>query len=173
MFGRVNEVSFARFIRMGFIRAYHTPTHGLLLLSGKKIDILDFCKTTATLSEVKIATLRIDMKALLARLAEVKLVWFRFPGGMIRASALMGDHLESTADFKRARAQGDISTLSFYVQDSEKRVHPILVTDDGTVVLQDLYRSVANEVELVLHVKKVLLEGTYREEEIRAARKRR
>jgi hypothetical protein len=48
-----------------------------------------------------------------------------------------------------------------------------LVTDDGTVVLQDLYRSVANEVELVLHVKKVLLEGTYREEEIRAARKRR
>lgn len=173
MYGRVNEVSFARFIRMGFIQGYYSSTSSLLLLSGKKVDVLDFCKTTATLPEVKLATLRIDMKELLAKLAEVKLVWFRFPGGMIRASALMGDHLESTADFERAKAKGDISTLSFYVQDAAERVHPILVTDDGTVVLQDLYHSIANEVELVLRVKKLLLDGTYREEEIRPARKKR
>jgi len=172
-YGRVNEVSFARFIRKGFIHAYQSESRSLILLSGKKVDILDFCKTTATLPQIKIATLQIDMKALLAKLAEVKLVWFRFPAGMIRASALMGDHLESTTDFKRAKAQGDISTLSFYVQDAEKTVHPILVTNDGTIVLQDLYHSIANEVELVLHVKRLLLDGTYREEEIKPARKKR
>jgi hypothetical protein len=96
-YGRVNQVSFAKFIRMGFIHAYQSPSHRLVLLCGKKVDVLDFCKTTPALPEIKIATLRIDMKALLARLAEVKLVWFRFPAGMIRASALMGDHLEETA----------------------------------------------------------------------------
>ncbi len=173
MYGRVNELSFARFIRKGFIHAYQSPARSLILLSGKKNDILDFCKTTAGLPNIKIATLRIDMKALLGKLAEVKLVWFRFPAGMIRASALMGDHLEATADFERARAQGDISTLSFYVQDAEKKVHPVMVTDDGTVVLQDLYHGIADEVELVLHVKQLLLDGTYREEEIRPSRKKR
>jgi hypothetical protein len=100
-------------------------------------------------------------------------VWFRFPAGMIRASALMGDHLEATADFERAKAQGDISTLSFYVQDVEQKIHPIMVTDDGTVVLQDLYPGSTKEVELVLHVKQLLLDGTYREEEIRPSRSKR
>jgi hypothetical protein len=172
MWGRINQVSFAKFIRKGFINAYQSPTRELILLSGKKDDVLDFCKTTATLSEIKIALLRIDMKALLAKLAEVKLVWFRFPGGMIRASALMGDHLEMTADFERAKAQGEISTLSFYVQDNESVQHPIMVTTDGTVVLQDLYQSIALEVELVLQVKKLLLDGTYQEDEIQPSRRR-
>lgn len=172
MWGRVNEVRFAKFIRKGVINAYQSPTRKLILLSGKKDDILDFCRTTAALQEIKIALLRIDMKLLLAKLAEVKLVWFSFPAGMIRASALMGDHLEATADFERAKAQGDISTLSFYVQDGDSLQHPILVTSDGTVVLQDLYQSIASEVDLVLQVKSLLLDGTYREEEIRPARKR-
>jgi hypothetical protein len=112
------------------------------------------------------------MKALLARLAEVKLVWFRFPAGMIRASALMGDHLEATTDFERAKAQGDISTLSFYVQDSSGDQHPTMVTNDGTVVLQDLYKSISDEVELVLQVKRQLLDGTYQEEDIRSNRRK-
>jgi len=172
MWGRVNEFSFAKFIRRGLINAYQSPARRLVLLSGKKDDVLDFCRTTATLAEIKIALLRIDMKALLAKLAEVKLVWFRFPGGMIRASALMGDHLEKTADFERAKAQGDISTLSFYVQDTESVQHPIMVTTDGTVVLQDLYQSIALEVEVVLQVKKLLLDGTYQEEEIQPSRKK-
>jgi hypothetical protein len=172
MYGRVNQVSFARFIRIGFIRAYQSEARSLILLCGKKDDILDFCRTTAVLPAIKIATLRIDMKALFSKLTEVKLVWFRFPAGMIRASALMGDHLEETLDFERAKAQGDISTLSFYVQDLEEKVHPILITDDGAVVLQDLYHSVAHEVEIVLHVKKLLLDGICREEEIRQARKK-
>jgi len=172
MWGRINQVRFAKFIRKGMINAYQSPARSLILLSGKKDDILDFCKTTALLQEIKIALLRIDMKALLAKLAEVKLVWFRFPAGMIRASALMGDHLEATADFERSKAEGDISTLSFYVQDVENMQHPILVTSDGTVVLQDLYQSIASEVELVLQVKKLLLDGTYQEEEIRPGRKK-
>jgi hypothetical protein len=171
MYGRVNQVSFARFIRKGFIHAYHSPSQSLALLTGKKDDILDFCKVTASIPEIKIATIAIDMKALLAKLAEVKLVWFRFPAGMIHASALMGSHLEQTADFEKAKAEGDISTLSFYVQDKDKKVHPIMVTDDGAVVLQDLYQSVADEVELVLHVKKILLDGIHREETIRAVRR--
>ena len=172
MWGRVNAMSFMKFIRKGMINAYESRARNLILLSGKKDDILDFCKTTATLNEIKIALLRIDMKALLAKLAEVKLVWFRFPAGMIRASALMGDHLEATADFERAKAQGDISTLSFYVEDAANLQHPVMVTGDGTVVLQDLYKSVAQEVELVLQVKTLLLDGTYQEEEVRTARKK-
>ncbi|HEV2341234.1 MAG TPA: hypothetical protein VGS15_05500 [Candidatus Acidoferrales bacterium] len=173
MYGRVNQVRFARFIRRGIISAYQSSARSLMLLSGKKDDILDFCKTTASLGEIKLAVLQIDMKALLAKLAEVKLVWFNFPGGMIRASALMGDHLETTADFERARSQGEISTLSFYVESKEDIHHPVMVTSDGTVVLQDLYRSIADEVELVLNVKKELLDGTYREEEIGPRTRRR
>jgi hypothetical protein len=173
MYGRVNDVNFAKFIRKGFIHAYSSASRRLILLSGKKADVLDFCKSTAGLHTVKLATLRIDMKALLAKLAEVKLVWFRFPAGMIRASALMGDHLEATSDFARARSQGEISTLSFYVQDPEELLHPVLVTDDGTVVLQDIYPSIAREVELVLNVKKQLLDGTHTPEEVRAGRRKR
>jgi hypothetical protein len=171
MVGRVNAVKFAKFIRKGFIHGYESKAQKLLLLSGKKDDILDFCRTTASLPEIKIATLQIDMKALLSKLKQVKLVWFKFASGMIRASALMGDHVEATADFERAKSQGEISTLSFYVEDSEKVIHPILVTADGTVVLQDFYQSVALEIQTVLEVKSLLLDGIYKVEQIRANRK--
>jgi hypothetical protein len=64
--------------RKGFIYAYHNAARRLILLSGKKMDVLDFCKTTAGLPEIKIATLRLDMKALLEKLAEVNSCGFDF-----------------------------------------------------------------------------------------------
>jgi hypothetical protein len=164
--GRVNDMKFERYIRKGFINGYKSDEKNLLLMSGKKDDILSFCRYTRNVPQIRISTLRIDMKALLARLAEVKLVWFRFPAGMIHASALMGDHLEKTSAFKQAKSEAEISTLSFYFEDSNGRVHPLMVTGDGAVVVQDPYEQVATELELVLSIKEQLLDGIYLEEPI-------
>src|ERR1043165_6994988 len=84
--GRINQQRFEKYIRKGFMHAYRSEARSLLLLAGKKDDILSFCRYTEQVEDIRLATLRIDMKALLARLAEVKLVWFRFPAGMIHAS---------------------------------------------------------------------------------------
>lgn len=159
VFGRVNQTSFSHFIRKGIIHGYHSSKRGVFLLSGKKTDILDFCKHTSDMPDITIKTLDIDMKALLAKLPEVRLAWFRFPTGMIHASALMGSHLERTTDFKKAQSKGDISTLSFYLEDPAGAIHPIMVTMDGAVVLQDLYQEVSDEISCVLHVKEILLDG--------------
>ena len=48
-----------------------------------------------------------------------------------------------------------------------------MVTDDGAVVLQDSYRQVADEVELVLRLKELLLDGIYEVQEITGKRKTR
>lgn len=170
--GRINDQKFSAFIQLGLIKAYYSPSRRLLLLTGKKEDILDFCRHTAYLPDIKVATISIDMKALLSKLGEVKLAWFRFPKGLIRASALMGAHLEKTAAFKVAKTEGDISTLSFYLEDDGGEIHPVMVTNDGAVVLQDLYRETADEIELVLKLKRVLLDGIYQEEEVSPGRRR-
>lgn len=168
--GRVNGHAFEKFIRQGTMKAFFSGSANLLLITGKKDDILDFCKATANLSGITLATIRVDMKALLARLAQVSLVWFRFPSGLIRASALMGNNVQKTDQFAQAHADGDISTLSFFLE-TELGMHQIMVTADGAVVLQDEYKEVADELETVLKVKTDLLDGIYSEEEIRAARK--
>jgi hypothetical protein len=162
--GRVNDQRFEKYIRKGFISGYRSAKRELLLLSGKKSDILSFCAYTRKIPEIRISTLRVDMKALLARLHEVKLVWFRYPQGMIHASALMGDHLEKTSPFREAKTQGDISTLSFFLQDSGGVDHPMMVTGDGAVVVLDPYQQVSTEIKLVLGVFDTLLSGIFLEE---------
>jgi hypothetical protein len=46
-----------------------------------------------------------------------------------------------------------------------------MVTNDGAIVLQDEYREVADEIEIVLKVKSALLDGICTEEEIRPPRR--
>jgi hypothetical protein len=168
--GRLNDSKFTEYIRLGEILGYYSRNRALLLLCGKKDDILDFCRSVSSIREISFATITIDMKGLLAKLKDVRLVWFRYEDTIIHASALAGQHIETTRPFKEANAAGDISTLSFYVQDAGGVAHPILVTSDGAVVLQANYQERATEIELVLHIKKILLDGIFTEVPLRYRR---
>lgn len=159
--GRINDTRFSEFIRKGEISAYFSKSRGLLLLCGKKDDILDFCRVAAAFTELSFSTITIDMKSLLTKLRDVRLAWFKYDDTIIHASALAGQHIETTRPFKEARELGDISTLSFYLEDSAGIAHPILVTSDGAIVLQANYSEKATELELVLQVKQGLLDGIY------------
>jgi hypothetical protein len=70
MRGRVNDQAFEKCIRQGTMKAFFGPSEQLLLITGKKDDILDFCRKTPDIPDISLATIRVDMKALLARLAE-------------------------------------------------------------------------------------------------------
>jgi len=153
--GRVDNSVFQSYIRKEFIRGYQSETNKLLLLSGKKKFVLDFCKKAKSL-DVHLQTLKIDMGALLLKLPHVKGVWFSFKNGLIRASALMGANIETTTDFKKFSTQGDISTLSFHY-DFVGTTHPIMIVSDGTIVLQGNYSQISDEIELVLEINKNLI----------------
>jgi hypothetical protein len=159
--GRINDTRFSEFIRKGEITAYFSQSRELLLLCGKKDDILDFCRVAYGSAEMSFSTIAIDMNALLAKLRDVRLAWFKYDDTIIHASALAGQHIETTRPFKEAREHGDISTLSFYLEDSVGLAHPILVTSDGAVVLQANYTERATELDLVLRVKQGLLDGIF------------
>ena len=155
--GRYGEICFPEFTYTGVITGFFGQQRFLLLLSGKKADVLSFCSTTTRVSEVQIDTLQIDMNALQEALPAVNLVWFRFKRGMIRASALMGANVEKTESFEQSKSEGEISTLSFYFEDLNGKQHPVMVVDDGTVVLQSQYAEVAEELRLVTSIHDKLL----------------
>jgi hypothetical protein len=86
--GRVNGIAFTKFIRMGVIDLFWSTSLKLILLSGKKRDILDFCKKYRNGPDFSFETISIDMSQLLKLLPSVKGVWFSFPQGHVRASLL-------------------------------------------------------------------------------------
>jgi hypothetical protein len=155
--GRYGDMRFPEFTYTGVIAGFFGHQRSLLLLSGKKADVLSFCSTTTRVSEVQIDTLQIDMNALQDTLPSVNLVWFRFKAGMIRASALMGANVEKTQAFEQSKSDGQISTLSFYFEDSVGKTHPVMVVDDGTVVLQAQYADMPEELRLVTSIYDQLL----------------
>ena len=155
--GRYGNVRFPEFTYTGTISGLFSQKRSLILLNGKKADVLSFCTTTARVSEFQIDTLHIDMNELQAALPSVNLVWFKFKAGMIRASALMGANVEKTDAFVQSKSEGEISTLSFYFEDSLGDKHPLMVVEDGTVVLQALYPDLAAELALVNLVSEKLL----------------
>ena len=153
MAGRYGDVSFPEFTYTGVISGYFSENRSLLLLSGKKADVLSFCVTTTRVAEVQIDTLEIDMNALQALLPSVNLVWFKFAKGMIRASALMGANVEKTDAFVQSKSEGEISTLSFYFEDDlSSKTHPVMIVSDGTIVLQAQYPDTPEELRLVTSI---------------------
>ena len=156
--------TFNHFIAIGPIQGYFSRSASTALLTGKKADILDFCKRTENLGPIQIKTLEVDMNALQERLPNVRGVWFRIKKGLIRAKALIGEQLQETTEFCDAKADGHISTLSFFFEDVRDGCkHPIMLTQDGTVVLQKNYKTADEEIDFVMNVKKELLEGLYTE----------
>lgn len=157
--GRYGDIFFPEFTYTGVIAGFFGHERSVLLLSGKKADVLSFCSTTTRVAEVQIDTLRIDMNALQALLPSVNLVWFKFKAGMIRASALMGANVEKTKEFEQSKSEGEISTLSFYFQDAAGKTHPLMVVDDGAIVLQSQYVDTSEELQLVTSVYDSLLKN--------------
>ncbi len=154
--GRVNNSSFEKYIRKEKIESFYSQQNQILLLSGKKRFVIDFCRKTKDVTYIKIKTLKIDMASLLSKLPHVKGVWFRFEKGLVKASALMGSNLESTTDFQKFKEEGDISTLSFHYEFSNA-VHPIMVTDDGAIVLYYTYKEIKDEIDIVMDIYEELL----------------
>lgn len=70
-------------------------------------------------------------------------------------------HIERTHAFREARSAGDISTLSFYIEDTTNEAHPVQVTRDGAVVLQSADKEKGAELQLVMYLKEKLLDGIY------------
>lgn len=158
--GRYNEEKFKKYIRKEYINAYHSEKHQLFILNGKKKFVLDFCKRTKEWDYIIIKTLHINMGRLLERLPHVKGVWFNFKNGLIRASALMGADIEGTNDFQKYNTEGEISTLSFLFDYNNMR-HPIMLVNDGTIVLQGIYKEISLELDLIMEIKYQLLDGIY------------
>ncbi len=162
---------FTKFIAEGKIRGNYSKSRSVLLLSGKKTDILDFCRQAQDKTAIELKTLQLDMKALQQKLPEIRGVWFRFKSGFIRAKAFMGQQLQDTPEYCDSSSAGDISTLSFYFEDARDGCrHPVMITEDGAVVLQKNYVSAEEEIDFVLHVKTELLDGLYTEIEPSKAR---
>ena len=157
---------FTRVIAEGRIRGIYSRSRSLLLLSGKKADILDFCRQAQGKTKIDLKTLQLDMKALQEKLPEIRGVWFRFKSGYIRAKGFMGQQIQDTPEYCDSTSAGDISTLSFYFDDARDGCrHPLMITEDGAVVLQKNYATVEEEIDFVLHVKAALLDGLYAEVE--------
>lgn len=155
--GRYGNIRFPEFTYTGTIAGFYSEKRGLMLLSGKKADVLSLAATTTRVAEFQIDTLHVDMNALQDLLPSVNLVWFKFKRGMIRASALMGANVEKTDTFAQSKSEGEISTLSFYFEDLSGDKHPVMITEDGAVVLQSQYVDVATELNLITLVHDKLL----------------
>lgn len=111
--GRTSTYKFTAFIRKGIIDGFYSESLKMLLLSGKKRDVLDFCDKTKNVNEIQMSTIEVDMKSLLSKLSSVKGVWFKLESGLVTASALFGSHVEESHDFKEYQESGDISFYLF------------------------------------------------------------
>ena len=157
--GRIlGGASFDKIIRKGLIDGIVNQKLNLLLLVGKKRVVLDFCKINKKRDSFRFNTTSINMKKLLVLLPNIKLAWFSIDKGLITSSALVGHNIENTPNFKAFQKIGDISTLTFHFL-WQNIHHPILLTSDGTVVLQSTYKTIEDEISLILSIKEKLLDG--------------
>ncbi len=127
------------------------------MLSGKKRDVLAFCKDAQDKKHIVLNTIQIDTSKLIAKLPSVRGVWFKTDRGLITSTAFFGKHIEDADEFKKYENSSNITSLSFYF-DHLGSYSPIMITDDGAVVLQGAFQKIEHELELVVAIKKALID---------------
>jgi hypothetical protein len=145
------DKSYNSFIRQETIEGYVSQSNKILLLSGKKKFVSDFCKKD--FDDLRFDQINVDMEKLRSLIPNVKGVWFRFTSGQISASALMGSDIDETNNFKDFQKCGEISSLTFPFGGD-----PIMITKDGVVVIYKTYKERTEEIALVMTIKKQYLD---------------
>ena len=145
--GRASNVSFQHYIHRYAVYAYQHRSSPLLLLSGKKKAISDLIRQNGL--TLKIQSLFLDLNKVQKALDNVHMVWFRFYEGQFSSTSFHGQNVKHIVEQQDLFRKGRISTLSFTLK-HEGRSHALMLSHDGTVVLQARYESIEDELK-VLH----------------------
>jgi len=146
--GRTGNLNFHNYIHRYAIYAYHLPKSKLLLLQGKKKAVLDLMRH-ADLS-LNIKPLFIDLNPFQNVIEKIQMVWFRFYDGQFSSTSFHGENIKSVIEQQDLFRKGRISTMAFTLT-FEGRAHPMMLSHDGTIVLQAKYEETTEELQLLHH----------------------
>jgi hypothetical protein len=146
--GRTGSVSFQQYIHRYPIHAYHHRTNNLLLLCGKKRAVNDLIRQGGL--TLKVQSIFLDLNEVQEGLESVHMVWFRFFEGQFSSTSFHGENIKAVVEQQDLFRRGRISNMSFTLRYGGK-AHPLMLSHDGTMVLQTTYEDIEEELSVLNH----------------------
>lgn len=104
---------------------------------------------------------RVDFAALRPSLTFIKGAWFaNMRSANLAAAGMFGDHVDRSDEFMRAERLGTLSSLSVFYRCGDRQYHT-MITSSGGIVLYDSFDSEEEELDVVLQIKRELLDGCW------------
>ena len=158
-FGRAQNVEFVEYAAEFHLWAYYRQADGLLLIQGNKDSVADLCYTlnSRASEDFSLQNYEVDFQKLEPHLEVISGSWFRYKAVSLHAMGIFGNHVDTTAEYQTAKTLGTQTAINFYHTFLGADI-PLQITRNAIVVIQANIESLPLEVEIVLDVKKTLLD---------------
>lgn len=154
--GRVHGRLFSKFVTWSDVELYLNRSERLLLASGRKDAIYDLIDSLQPHGFL-IDQLDLDFAPLAPYLTNLHGAWFRHVDPSLRTSAYFGVGVDSTPWFNEAKKYGELSSIHI-VHEYDGAEIRLQLTHQAAVVIQSRINDTNLELEIVLHVKRRLLD---------------
>jgi len=146
--GRTGSFNFQNYIHRYPIYAFHMPESKLLFLQGKKKALNDLIRNEEICLNMR--PLFIDLNNFQDTIENIQMVWFKFYDGQFSSTSFHGKNIKSVIEQQDLFRRGRISTISFTIKYAGKS-HLMMLSTDGTIVLQCTYDDIQEELQLLHH----------------------
>jgi hypothetical protein len=75
----------------------------------------------------------------------------------LSSAGMFGSHVDRSGEFTRAARHGTLRSLTIFYKHREAQYH-VMITSSGTIVVYDSFDSLEEELDLVLDIKRQLLD---------------
>ena len=156
--GRAKGVSFNIYIANANFPAYYQRINQLLLIKTSKDIAEGAFKALSKGGRVKGQRRNISLKSIRPYIDRFKGAWFNVDGSAnVKSQALFGPSIDQDMRFERASDEGEMYYIRLdYVFKDE--LTSLGVSNDSSIVIYDDNLDEVSELELVLHIKKNLLD---------------
>lgn len=171
--GMMKEVKFSEHIEDIVFPAYYNPQEKMMIFAVKKDIAQDVYKNILerpTLKAIGLTEHPVDFELLEPLIGEYKSVWFSgMKSGGLHSASLAGTNLKEHphfTDYKNSGGKLSFVTIPFVHNDA---IHPIGITKESGVILQQKYDNVRTELDLISVVHEKLLKRVWKMQEEKAA----
>lgn len=160
--GRARNMEFAEYVCPyrfpAFIEREDTGHEATLIVRTKAEVAADFLKRMQTVDHFRASERRLDFGLLKPELRFIKGAWFaEMRSANLAAAGMFGPHVDRSDEFLRAERHGTLRSLTLCYTFRERDYHT-MITANGGVVLYDSFDAETEEIDVVMGIKRQLLD---------------
>lgn len=149
--GKAFNQEFTYFFEPKDFYLFYDSQESLAVVSAKTDISIDYVKILSEYAPFKMEPIKVDFEKIAPLINEMSGVWVSGLKRMhLKTAGFFGPYVNKSNEFIEAAKEGDVSSIQMqYVSPRTDAEHTIGISQKGSIILYDSFKSIEDEIEMV------------------------